>query len=270
MAKHEFIVNVNGSDTKLKVIKITPEIRLESQKYYAKALNEALNNDYFIRLELDRILEGKGVIDPEAEDRKAAEIRKNIKDMEIGLRKAAYNGKILTKSDGRKLAIEIKAERAKLSNVGSSINSFYEQTAENYASNHQTQFFVYACTVLADSGERYWRSFDEFLKDAQAPNPDNKPTVYAEAVKEFLSLAYGIDKDYEKQFYENVWLIRMGYMNDKLQFVNDKGKTVDGEGRLINDEGRFINEAGEFIDVYGNVVDKDGHLVVEDGWGEKV
>lgn len=269
MSKNEFTVKVKDKDVRLKTIKITPEIRLESQKHYAKALNEALNNDYFIKIEVDRILQSKGAVDLEAEEKQAAEARKKIKEMEVALRSAVQAGKRLTKSQGRQLALDIRAERLKLNTIGQNIVAFYDQTAENYANNAQTQFFIFACTVDAETGLRFWRSYEEFLTDTQAqPEAGSQTTTYLEAVKEFMALATGMDKDYERNRYENQWLIRMGFMNDKLQLIDDKGRTVDEEGRLINTEGRYINEAGEFLDVYGNAVDKDGNLLITDGWGD--
>ena len=121
------------------------------------------------------------------------------------------------------------------------------------------QFFIYACTVYADTGERYWPDFESFKNDQDSP-------VIGPASKEFLSIITGLDKDYEKKLPENAWLIRMGFMNDDMRLINSDGKLVDFDGRLINEDGRWINEDGAFVDSEGSLIDENGMLIIEDGW----
>lgn len=253
--KHEF--EVNGKQ--LRVIKITPEIRFESQKWFAKALNEAMRGGYPLRIEMERELENRKAYDPAEDEKKATEIRKKVKELEIQLRQGIVNNRKMTKAEGKALAIEIRKERSKLREIGAAVSNFFSNTAENYAAGEQMQYWLYACTVKADTGTKYWDSYEKFKTDTESEE-------YKKAAEEFLSVVTGVDKDDEARRYENAWLIKQGFMNKDLQLINDQGKLVDEEGRLINKDGRYINEAGEFIDIYGNAVDEEGNLLVKDSW----
>lgn len=254
-----FTVKVGDKEVKLKTMAVTQEVRLESQKHYVKALTESMSNGYQLRVEIERMLQAKGLMDTAQDEKDQFNIRKSIKDKEIELRTAVKSGRKMTKEEGRALAISIKEDRLKLNEIGSGVSGYFNNTAETYASNEQIQYFVYSCTVLAENGERYWPSFEAFKADVENP-------VYSQAIRELLTSMTGLDKDYERKLYENSWLIRMGFMNEKLQFINDKGQIVDTDGRLIDDKGRYVNSDGKYVDVYGNLVNENGDLLVPDLW----
>ncbi len=253
-----FKVKVDDKEIELKVIKINSEIRAESQKPWGTAMEEALGNNLKLKIEIDRLLQDRHILDDDSDQKKLDVLRKDIRDLEVKLRKGVTGNRRMTKEEGKTIALQIKAKRGEIGSIGRELSNIYENTVENYASNEQMQYFIYACTVYADSGARYWKSYDDFKNDRESP-------VYKQAVTEFLVNASGVDKDYEKKMYENVWLVRMGYMNAALQLINDKGQLVDSEGRLINEKGQFINTAGELIDIWGHRVDEKGTLL-EDSW----
>jgi hypothetical protein len=256
MAKHEFTVG----DKTLKVIRVTPEIRMESQKYFAKALNEAMENGILLRAEMEEHLANRGLLDSVADEAKAAQIRKAIKDLEIQLRQGIQDGRRMTKEEGKKIALQIREERAKLREIGTTVSNLLSNTAESYANNEQMQYFLYACTVDAKSGQRYWPTYESFKADTDSE-------AYAKSTGEFLSMMTGVDKDYERKLYEHQWLIKMKFMNEDLQLIDDQGRLVDSEGRLINKDGRFINANGDYVDIYGNPIDETGNLLIADTWG---
>jgi hypothetical protein len=255
MNKHEFVVN----GLKLRVINPTSEIKLESSKYYFKALQEAMTNDYPLSVELEKILTDRKIYNPESEEKRAIELRKNIRDLEIKLRRGIVDNRKMTKEEGRDLALLIRKERNKLRDLGSTINGFMNNTAESYANNERMQYLMYACTVYAENGQKYWKTYNDFKSDSSSP-------VYQQSAEEFLSLITGLDKDYEVKYYENQWLIKMGFMNNKLQLIDNKGRLIDENNRLIDENGYFVDENGNKIDQYGNMVDDQGNLLVEDSW----
>lgn len=249
----------DGSTQSLITLPITPEIRLHSQRHYAKAWNEALSNGMPLRLEIERTLEAKNLLDTDSDERKLDRLRKEIRLKTKQLKSGVVDGKRIDKTQGRKLALEIRKLRKEVVEVGQSLTEMFSQSVENYAQNEQMQYFVYACTVKED-GSPYWPSYDSFKDDTDSP-------VYAEAVKNFITSFTGIDLDYEKELYEVRWLIAMGYMDDELRLIDEKGRFVDLDGRLIDEKGRFINEDGALIDLEGNLIDENGNLLVEDAWG---
>ena len=243
-----------------KVGKVTPTIQLESNKYYAKALNYALDNAYPLKIELKKLLEDKGLFNLEEKEKEKLSIRKEIKDLEIKLRKGVLDGKRMTKEVGRDIAIQIKKLRTKLASVDSEINGFLNDSAENYADNERIQYWMHACIVNAETGDPLWSSFEKLKEESDEE-------LIKKASSSFFTALFSMDNNYEMSLYENKWLIKMGFMNEKFQYLRKDGKLTDEEGRLINEEGRFINDNGDFVDIFGNPVDKDGNLLIEDTWG---
>ena len=253
--KHEF--ETNG--LKLRVIKITPEIRFESQKWFAKALNDAMRGGYPLRIEMERELENRKAYDPAEDEKKATDIRKNIKDLEIKLRQGIVGDRKMTKDEGKALALQIRSERAKLREIGTAVANFFSNTAENFASGEQMQYWLYACTVHADTGAKYWESYEKFKTDTESE-------VYKKAAEEFLALITGVDKLDDAERYENRWLLKMGYLDKDLNLIDGQGRTVDIDGKLIDKNGRYVDASGAFVDVYGNRVSESGELLVADSW----
>jgi hypothetical protein len=256
MAKNNTFT-VDGVTYKVKTI--NQEIQLESNKYYHTAFNNALASGYNLRIEIENMLKSRGLLDTSADDKKLEEIRKEIKSLEIELRRGTRNGKRLSKDEGRELALQIKTKRNELSAIGTTLSSYFSESAETYADNERLQYFIYACTVNAETGEPCWKSFEVFKNSSNS-------ALINEAIKTFVSVSAGVDKDYEKNLYENQWLIKMGFMDNQLRLTKNC-KLVDSDGRLINEDGRFIDENGGFVDMYGNSIDKEGNLLVEDTWG---
>jgi hypothetical protein len=256
MAKNNTFT-LNGKTYKVKTI--DQEIQLESNKYYHNAFNTALSNGYNLKIEIENLLKARGLLDTSTDDQKLSDLRKQIKELEIQLRKGTKDGKRMSKDEGRELALQIKAKRQEINAIGTTLSSYFSDSAESYADNERLQYFIYACTVDAESGDLCWKSFDAFKTEAGSD-------LVSEAIKTFVSVSAGVDKDYEKNLYENQWLVKMGYMDSQLRLVKG-GKLVDEQGRLINEDGRFIDENGNFVDIYGNPIDKDGNLLVEDTWG---
>lgn len=258
----EFKSNVDGKDVDLVVVGVTAQIRSDSNSVYSKALFEAVDNGAPFIIEVEDKLRQRKLLDDEADNKLREELIKEIRSLEVQLRSAKIGSRKLTKDEGRILALNIKDKRAKLSNLSQNRSSLFNHTAENIAENTRLNYCVYRCTLRKDNLENYWKSYDDFKNDTTS-------TVYADAVKHFIALMMGVDADSEKKLYENQWLIRMGFMNDKLQLVDSKSRIVDEKGRLIDSEGRFINESGEFVDAFGNLLDKNGDLLVPDGWQEQ-
>jgi hypothetical protein len=243
-----------------KVCKVTPTIQLESNKYYAKALNYALDNAYPLKIELKKLLEDKGLFNLEQKEKEKLSLRKEIKDLEIKLRKGVLDGKRMSKEVGRDIAIKIKKLRNKLSSVDAEINGFLNDSAENYAENERIQYWMHACIVNAETGDHLWPTFENLKSETDEE-------LLKKASAAFFNALFSLDTNYEMSLYENKWLIKMGFMNDKFQYIRHDGRLIDEEGRLIDEEGRFVNENGDFVDIFGNPVDKDGNLLVEDTWG---
>lgn len=243
----------------LKIIAISPEIRSESNQIYSKAFDEAYNNGVPLRLELERKLQNRNLLDTELEENQIIQLRKQLKDKEIELRSARVKNKRISKEEGFKLAIEIRKLRRDINNVGNTYTSFFKNSAENIADEERFQYFIYACTVRQDNGKRYWYSYDDMKNETDI-------AVYNAAITNFLKLSTGIDKNLEDPYYENQWLKRMGFADAEGNLIDKKGRLIDENGKLINKNGEYIDEAGNRIDMFGNRIDDSGNLIISDGW----
>lgn len=258
MKTNEFTVN----GIKIKVVKVNKTIAWESNKYYAEAFDLSLNSGYMLRKQVEKVLEERGLNDFSSEYAKSDDLYKQLKELEIKLRRGVVGTRRMTKEEGKQIALEMRKIRKDLNSVGDDNSAYFNNTVEYYAENERLQYLLYACTVHADSGERYWKSFEAFKN---APESDNE--LISKAMTALISNESGVSLE-KKDTYEESWLKRMKIVNELGQFINDKGQAVDEEGRLINSEGRFIDENGNFIDAYGNKVDKDGALLEPDTWVE--
>ncbi len=253
--KVEFKVN----DRNYYVKDLSNDVRMEGQKIYNIEFKKGLDAQMPLRMEIEETLRARGLYNSEADDLRIKELSDELKLNEIRLRRGEnVDGSRMTKEQGCEVAFRMKELRSQIGEVGSGLSDLMQNSVENYANNYQMQYFIYACTYQ-QNGSRYWNSFDDFLKDAGSE-------VSTAATKAFVSLMTNVDSDFEKKFYENKWLIRQGFMNDKMQLINADGCLVDKEGRLINEDGRYINDKGEFVDRNGNRVNKDGELLEEDVW----
>lgn len=260
MNKFDFKVKVNDSDLNLSIVNITSDIQLSSNQVYSKALFDAIDRGLPLISQVEDVLRKRNLMDDTAKTEEIDALSKKIRDLERTLKSALLNGRKLTKDGGREIALEIKNNRAKLRDVGNSVNNLFSNTAERYADNERFQYYVYRCTVYTDSMQPYWKNYEEFRNDSENP-------VYTAAFNAFLTMRLGIDTNYEKALYENRWLMKMGFMNMDLQLIDGKGRLIDEKGRLIDKDGNFVNEAGNRVDAYGNLVNDKGELAVEDQWG---
>ena len=244
-----------------KVLSVSPEIQLESQRYYAKAFDQAIDDGAPLHIQIKSMLQQRKLLDDKSDEQKLSVLRKEIKDLELTLRKGVLNGQRMTKPQGRAIALQIRSKRSEINSIGGDISSLFSSTAENQADNERYQYYIYACTVNEYDGSPVWKTFEDFKAS------DTKSELVQKALSTFLLVSAGIDKNFEKNRYENQWLIKMKFMNEAMQLTREDGKAVDEEGRLINAEGRFIDESGGFVDAFGNAVDKEGNLLEKDTWG---
>lgn len=255
----EFIVG----EQKFRIVDISQKDQTDAKIHQNKALQTALDMGMPLNAEIDLMLESRGLLNSTVESDQIERLQKQIADMTVTLKSGVKNNQRMTKDEGRELAIAIRNKRRELSNVGSGVNSYYDGTADSYARNEWIQYLVYATTLNATTNRRHWSGYESFKSDY-----GNDEAVAKEATRSFLKKAYNVDADGETAYYENKWLRRMGFANDKFQLVDAKNRLVDEKGRLINEEGYFVNEDGQKIDKFGNLVDDNGQILVEDGWTE--
>jgi hypothetical protein len=165
----------------------------------------------------------------------------------------------MKKSEGKKLALDIKKQRTELMRALAPRNAGDERTAEGVAEQAKFDYLVSRCLVYNDNRKQaFFKNVEDYL---------NKKTDSAsiQAATKFAEVFYGSgNQDYFAKLPENKFLKRFGYMDDKLRLIREDGRPIDDEGRLLDDEGRFVNEEGKYVDSQGNLVTAEGELIVEE------
>lgn len=247
-----------GKELTLVNVAVTNEMRAASNKLYNKVLMDGLASDMKLRVELEKILDDRHISDTSYEEKVEATWDR-IKKLEKQLKSAVNGeGRKMTKVEGRQTAIAIKRLRLELQLMNRTRAEFLNQSVENMADNERIQYFIYA-TTRTESGEAYWKSFEDFKNDGDNPVSGAAATAFIDNMKK----SAGLD---EAKLPENLWLKRFGYLDSKLRLTNGKGQLVDFDDRLINEDGRWVNEQGQFVNKDYEVVDSDGQLILDDGW----
>jgi hypothetical protein len=253
MSVNKKIIKVKNGDKEIElaVLRPNPKVKQDAQKVYNKAFRDAIESGAILRAKIESVMREQKLWD----DEKEAGLRKLQTKIGENERKIRSGG--IKLSDARSLAIELRKDRSELRSLNSERTSLDNNSAEAQADNAQFNFFVSACTVHANDGKSYYKSYDDYVSREEDPATN----LAAGALARML---YNLEEDYEKKLPENQFLLKYKFADDSLHLVDAQGRKVDSDGRLVNDDGRYINESGEFIDREGNLVDVDGNYVVEE------
>lgn len=249
--KKTFKVEISGKEVELAVLRPNAKQRQEAQKVYNKAFRDAVESGAILRAKIESVMREQKLWD----DQKEAELRKLQSQIAEKERKVRGGG--IKLSEARDLAIQLRRDRAELRGLNSERMSLDNNSAEAQADNAQFNFFVSSCTVHANDGKPYFRSYDEYMSKEDDP-------VVGPAAGALAKILYNLEDDYEKKLPENQFLVKFKFADEGLHLIDKQGRKIDAEGRLVDAEGRYINEAGEYVDRDGNPVDKDGNYVVDE------
>jgi hypothetical protein len=192
---------------------------------------------FITRQQVRQILRDSGRLS----DKQEEEIRvlgEKIKGLEDILTKGG-----IKKSEGRKIALELKDTRTLLFIALMAINELDEHTLENEVENANFDFLVSRCATSED-GKSVFKDVDDYRGKAE-----DEPYAY-EAANALKVLLYGTTEDMLRDNIENKFLAKFKYIDEKL--------------RLINADGHLVDRLGNLIDEEGNLVDKDNKPIVEE------
>lgn len=242
-----------GKSFELSVKRPNVEQTKELQKVWNKAFNEALASGAILRVKINDFARRQGVWD-DVKEKELAKLQKELHGIEL---KIKMGGKAnLSKNKAKELAFRVHEIREAMRELTAGRNDLDGKSAEAQAENERFSYAVYLCTAYPDSGDPYFKDYEDFkARETQAASID--------AAKYLAFLTYNLDPNYEGELFENKFLKDYGFVDEKLRLINKEGKLVDREGRLIREDGRFINPKGELIDADGNPVDEEGNYKVE-------
>ena len=236
--------NTEGKEVELEFVSAKAEDLMGANKIYNKIFASLLNEGGLLRKRLSDKLREQGLWGDEKQT-ELERLQKSIIDKTYKLHK----GKIKL-SKAKEIALDVKKDRAKQSELLVSYNEYDNNTIEGQADNARFNYMVYACTVYSENKKRYFESYDKFLESSDP--------VTIVAAEKYASEFYSFDPDFEDSLPENQFLKKFNFTDDKLRLINAKGKLVDEDGNLIDEFGNRIDSKGNIVDVFGYKRTPDG------------
>ena len=158
-------------------------------------------------------------------------------------------------SEGKGLALKVKANRMLKLLLESQRRQLDEYTAESQAENARFNYLVSTC-VKNDSNERVFSSLEDYN------NRSSEPYAIESATK-LASIIHGYDAEWESKLPENQFLITHKMVDKELRLVNKDGHYVTSDGKRIDENFNYVDENGNIIDENGVLLDSDGLPKVE-------
>ncbi len=253
MNKKVFKTKDEDVEVELAVVRPSPEQTIESQLVYNREWANAEKKGNILRRNLDEVAERHGLWD-EDKRKRVNKLEEEIVATERKLRGGANNYDNVEKAKSDALKIKsLREERLTLLQARNSLDQF---TAENFADTARLQYLVSKCVVDNTSGKLYFKSFDDYMAKSNE-------TIGLDAFTNYLEMIYSDFPSDSGQLYENQFLLKHGFVNEKFKLVDKRGRLIDEEGRLIREDGRYINEFEELVDRDGNKVDEAGNYLIE-------
>ena len=242
-----------GNEVELAILRASPKQMIDAQLVYNREWRKAQENGSYLRINLDDVAKKQGLWDEDKAE-KVKGLETEILKLERKLRGGAAS--LSSKFEGRGVALKVRDLRAERLNLLIAKNSLDRITAESFADSARIQYLVAATTVYNNDGRSFYKSYEDFIEKSNDQSS-------GDAMNAYLELVLGDNKQEEDELYENIYLKKYGYADDKNRLINSEGKLVDDDGRLINENGRYINDKNEYVDREGNLVDEKGNFIIE-------
>lgn len=247
------VKNGDKEDT-IKIIVKKPNNAVSSaaQRVAAKVWTECTRDGIMTKKELEKFMKANDIWNDDKEV-KQKEITQQINDLERELF-IGSKGKRLSKSEGKRIAIQMRIKRNELRELISERMSFEQNTAEAISDNARFDYLVAHCTYN-ENGQKVYKDLEDYTENSDSEIGFAAATALAQ-------MMYSVDKDFEARLPENKFLKMFDFVNDDLTLVNSDGNMVDAEGRRIDESGYYLNDDGHRIDKDGNLIDENGNYIM--------
>lgn len=255
--KEKFIdVKVKSGDKEetIKIVVKKPSNALvsQAQRVAAKVWTECTRDGIMTKKELEKFMKAHDIWNDEKESHQK-EITQEINNLERQLF-IGSKGKRLSKSEGKRIAIQMRLKRIELRELISERMSFEQNTAEAISDNSRFDYLVANCTYN-ENGQKVYKDLDDYTENSDSEIGFAAATALAQ-------MMYSIDKDFEARLPENKFLKMFNFVNDDFTLVNSEGNMVDAEGRRIDESGYYLNDDGHRTDKDGNLIDENGNYIM--------
>jgi len=151
-------VEIGGKEVELAVLRPNAKVRQDAQKVYNKAFRDAVESGAILRAKIESVMREQKLWD----DAKEAELRKL--QGQIAEKERKIRGGGIKLSEAREMAIQLRRDRGELRALNSERMSLDNNSCEAQADNAQFNFFVSACTVHANDGKPYFKSYEDYMR----------------------------------------------------------------------------------------------------------
>jgi hypothetical protein len=221
-----------GADMQFELAPPNLPIETEGERYYKVAYSKALSQGIFPREKLRSVMKDHGMW-TEDDDKNYKKIVATIALLHARLLKAEQAG---DDKECELLATDMNKQRDKMWELFLIQQTVFMHSAEALAELIKTEAMMAACTRLRATGERYWKSYEEFVREKEE---NMKSTVYIEVVEVQSELLKAIRDDIEGKYPESKYLkdVRESIMDRAIQEDVEKEISRRKEEALNNDEG---------------------------------
>ena len=268
MPKEKFtdinILDEDGVERNIRVIKPTNKLNSEAQRIGAKVWTDCIQDGVMTKQELKQLMKDKGIWG-EAHDKRQREIEDSL----VSLERQLYinKRKKMKLSEAKQIAYDMKRKRIELRDHIAERIALEGNTAESLADNAKIDFLVANCTLF-QNGQKVYKTIEDYQNGAD----DIVAFTAAAALAEML---YSLDASFERGLPENKFLVAAGLVNEDLDLVNKEGELVDLDGKVINERGWYQDEDGNRVDKNGNPMTDQGTYIpqvsyIDDETGEEI
>lgn len=220
------------------------EANMHSSKVFAKLIKKKKDGDetLLLRSQLDDYLRDVGLYTDEEIANITATSAK-IKELEEKLTEGGVK-----KSEGKKIAIDLRKSRYSLIMMLSKRFEYDKNTIEYQTENARLNYLISKC-LCGDDGTPVFNSVEDYEFD----DTGLKNSLY-ELIQRIGSICSSYDPDYEAKLIENQFLKKFNFCNDKFELVDAEGHKVNEHGERVDENGNLIDakvtkkELGEFLD----------------------
>jgi hypothetical protein len=250
--KKNFKVDIEGKEVEFAAFRPNNDVSTKAQLKHAAAFNEALSNKLLTRDKLVQHMIEQELWDDERE-KELDDLRDSLLKNERALKRGG-----IKKSAARTLALQMRIARMRMQALLMDRNRKDGFTAEAFAENMRFNYLVSACTKYADTGDLYFKSFDDYTS-----KPSDDP-VKQKAAEVLANMIYGVDENFEAQLPENKFLREFNFVNKDLHLIDKEGNLIDMLGRRVDEQGRLVDPVtGKLIDGEGNPLTEEGEYDFE-------
>lgn len=191
-----------GSETEFELVEPNSQAETEAEMRYRVAYSAALREGILPRESMREMLKEQGIW-TEANEKEYNSVLIGIARSTEELDRLVKSGDI---ANGRDVASKLAKDRTRMYELFAVQQSSFLNSCEGYAELVKTESLRAACVVIKANGERYWKTYADYVMERDE-NPDaNVAEQMAEVVVRQLEAE---NQDFLKELPEQQWIQRL-------------------------------------------------------------